>query len=113
MRVGARAIRRDGAHGGRAGRATLTDKGFLKAPTGDMRMPLYGYHCADCNKDSELLMRSSDVPVCPACGSQKMERLMSRVVAEGPLKAVAKSWRAQAAREGHTSNFSRSERGGS
>ncbi len=76
-------------------------------------MPLYGYHCADCDKDSELLMRASDVAVCPHCGSQKMDRLMSRTVAEGPSKGIIKSWRAQASREGHMSNFNKSERGGS
>ena len=44
-------------------------------------MPLYGFHCAECDKDSELLLRFSDVPVCPACGSEKMERSVSRMAA--------------------------------
>ena len=73
-------------------------------------MPLYSYHCAKCDKDVELLVSSSEVPVCPDCGSKKLERLMSRVAAEGKNKAYAKKMRAAAAREGHTSNFGSSGR---
>jgi putative FmdB family regulatory protein len=73
-------------------------------------MPLYSFHCAECEQDSELLMGFSDTAVCPACGSQKMERLASRVAPDFKLKAKAKIWRAQAEREGHASNFSKEER---
>ncbi|MBI4724727.1 MAG: zinc ribbon domain-containing protein [Rhodomicrobium sp.] len=73
-------------------------------------MPLYSYHCRDCDKDAELLISSSGTPVCPTCGSQNMERLMSRVAAQGKSRGLAKAARAQAAREGHLSNCSRSER---
>ncbi len=31
-------------------------------------MPLYSYHCAECDKDTELLIGSGATPVCPACG---------------------------------------------
>jgi len=74
-------------------------------------MPLYGYHCGKCGGDVELLMGASDVPVCPSCGSRKMERLMSRVAPPGKSRGIIRAGRAQAAREGHLSNFSRSERG--
>lgn len=74
-------------------------------------MPLYGFHCADCDKDSELLVGFSDKPRCPSCGSRKMERLVSRVAAPGKSKSLVKAARARAAREGHLSNFSRKERG--
>lgn len=74
-------------------------------------MPLYGYHCQDCNTDSELLHGASDTPVCPKCGSPKLTRLMSRIAPEAKLKAAAKIWRKQAEREGDLSNFSKSERG--
>lgn len=41
-------------------------------------MPLYEYHCQDCDKDIELLMqRFDDSPVCPECGSKKMTKLLS------------------------------------
>ncbi|ABE41629.1 conserved hypothetical protein [Rhodopseudomonas palustris BisB5] len=75
-------------------------------------MPLYGFHCADCDKDSELLVGFSDRPHCPGCGGRKMERLVSRPAPPGQSKGLIKAARAQAAREGHLSNFSRKERGG-
>lgn len=73
-------------------------------------MPLYGFHCKDCDKDSEILVGASETPVCPKCGGLHLDRLMSRIAPEGKMKAVAKAWRAQAAREGHLSNFDKSER---
>jgi len=73
-------------------------------------MPLYSYHCAKCDKDVELLVSSSDTPACPTCGSKKLERLVSRTAPEAKSRGLIKAARAQAAREGHLSNFSRSER---
>jgi len=73
-------------------------------------MPLYSYHCANCDKDVELLISFSDTPECPTCGLQNLERLVSRTAPEGKSRSLVKSARAQAAREGHLSNFSRSER---
>ena len=73
-------------------------------------MPLYSYHCKKCDKDAELLVRSTETPVCPACGAQGLERLMSRPSAQGKSAGIVKAARAQAARAGHLSNFSRSER---
>ncbi len=73
-------------------------------------MPLYSYHCTKCDNEFELLIGSADVPACPACGGEKLERLMSRVAQEGKSRGYAKTMRAQAAREGHLSNYSRSER---
>lgn len=41
-------------------------------------MPVYDYRCRDCNKVSELYLRSSGSEVrCPGCGSENMERLIS------------------------------------
>ncbi|MFL9824974.1 FmdB family zinc ribbon protein [Rhodoplanes sp. SY1] len=73
-------------------------------------MPLYGYHCATCDKDFELLVRASDTPACPTCGSAALTRLVSRPAAEGRSKDLIRSARAQAAREGHFSHYGRSER---
>ncbi len=73
-------------------------------------MPLYSYHCGKCEKDVELLISSDDTPACPTCGSQNLERLVSRTAPEGKSRSLVKSARAQAAREGHLSNYSRSER---
>jgi len=73
-------------------------------------MPLYSYHCAKCAGDVELLVGSSEAPVCPTCGSKKLERLVSRTAPEGKSRSIIKAARSQAARAGHLSNFSRSER---
>jgi putative FmdB family regulatory protein len=75
-------------------------------------MPLYSFHCAQCDKDVELLIGFSEKPTCPFCGGADMQRLMSRVAPEGKSAGIVKSARAQAAREGHLSNYSRSERRG-
>jgi putative FmdB family regulatory protein len=74
-------------------------------------MPLYSYHCAKCAKDIELLIGISETPVCPDCGGKKLERLFSRTAPPAKSPGIIKAGRAQAAREGHLSNFSRSERG--
>ena len=39
-------------------------------------MPIYEFHCEKCGKDSEILIRSSDVKgtKCPECGSTKLEK---------------------------------------
>lgn len=44
-------------------------------------MPLYEYRCQNCGKRSSFLKSMSDtsLPTCPHCGSQKMQRLISRV----------------------------------
>jgi putative FmdB family regulatory protein len=73
-------------------------------------MPLYSYHCAECDKEFELLIGSSDAPDCPTCGGQNLQRLMSRTAPEGRSRSLAKSARTQAAGAGHLSNYSRSER---
>jgi putative FmdB family regulatory protein len=74
-------------------------------------MPLYSYKCRTCDKDFELLVRSSEVPACPTCGAEDLQRLVSSVAPPGKLGGAARVARAQAGREGHLSNFSRSERG--
>ncbi len=75
-------------------------------------MPLYSYHCSKCDKDFELLVRSSDTPACPTCGTTEIAQQVSFVAPEGKSRDVMRQGRAQAAREGHLSNFSRTERGG-
>lgn len=75
-------------------------------------MPLYSFHCAKCDGEFELLVGSSDRPSCPTCNSRSLKRLVSHTAPEGKSRKLVKSARAQAAREGHLSNFSRSERRG-
>lgn len=41
-------------------------------------MPLYEYHCDDCHKTVEILVRSSaEQPECPECGSGKLAKQLS------------------------------------
>jgi putative FmdB family regulatory protein len=42
-------------------------------------MPLYEYRCGECAKEFEALVLPSfgNVPACPACGSSKLEQLLS------------------------------------
>jgi len=42
-------------------------------------MPLYEYACQECGKESELLVNGSSQPVCPKCGSAKIDKLLSIV----------------------------------
>lgn len=73
-------------------------------------MPIYDYRCNDCNKTFELLVRSSSIPVCLACGSQQLEKLLSRPAAPGQMADIISRVRSQAARKGHFSNYKASER---
>ena len=42
-------------------------------------MPIYEYHCTDCNADFEkLVFGSKNEVACEKCGSTKTEKLMSR-----------------------------------
>ncbi len=41
-------------------------------------MPIYEYQCSACGQEFEyLVFKSSEVPHCPACQSQKVTKLMS------------------------------------
>lgn len=40
-------------------------------------MPLYEYRCLACEAEFECLVRDRDVPACPSCGSQTLERLLT------------------------------------
>jgi putative FmdB family regulatory protein len=67
-------------------------------------MPLYDFHCPHCDTQTELLVRASDTPACAACGTL-LERLVGLTAPQLCSKGIAKAARAQAAREGHLSNF--------
>ncbi|MHB1290795.1 MAG: FmdB family zinc ribbon protein [Sulfuricella sp.] len=71
---------------------------------------MYDFRCNDCNKTFELLVRSSSVPVCPACGSQQLGKLLSRPAAPGQTADIISRVRSQVARKGHFSNYKASER---
>lgn len=47
-------------------------------------MPIYEYHCEDCDKEVEVFFLSftdaeSDTPECPGCGGRELERIISSV----------------------------------
>ena len=48
-------------------------------------MPIYEFHCEKCEKDSEILVRSTDWKdaACPHCGSKKLSKKFSTFAAAG------------------------------
>lgn len=43
-------------------------------------MPIFRYHCQECDADFELLLSRFDSPAeCPACGSEQLEKQPSRI----------------------------------
>jgi len=48
-------------------------------------MPIYEFHCEACEKDSEILVRSSDWKgaKCPHCGSTKLAKKFSVFASRG------------------------------
>lgn len=51
-------------------------------------MPLFEYRCLSCQGEFELLIRGSATPVCPACNSTSLEKLLSMfaVSSEGTVE---------------------------
>jgi putative FmdB family regulatory protein len=72
-------------------------------------MPYYSYRCSGCGTEFETLVRSSDTPACLQCGSEALERLLGVTAPAARTPGLLGSVRAQAAREGHFSNYSRKE----
>lgn len=50
-----------------------------------MPMPIYEFHCQKCEKDSEILVRSSEWQgtKCPHCGSIRLEKKLSVFASSG------------------------------
>lgn len=71
-------------------------------------MPLYDYICDHCAARFELLIMSATVPVCPHCGSDRLQRLIGAPVAPGKSAAIKAAGRARAAKAGHTTHYRRS-----
>ncbi|MEJ2541248.1 MAG: zinc ribbon domain-containing protein [Gemmatimonadota bacterium] len=48
-------------------------------------MPIYEYVCDSCTHEFERLVRGSETPACPECGSRELTRKLSlpRVQTEG------------------------------
>lgn len=73
-------------------------------------MPLFDFHCKQCDLDFEELVRGSATPVCPECGSSQVEKRVSLPAPQGKTAGLVARARTQAAREGHFSNYAPSER---
>lgn len=72
-------------------------------------MPFYSYVCEACGHGFETLVRGDETPVCPACGSGSLTKQVATVAPVGKLKGAVQSARRMAAKEGHFSNYSKSE----
>ncbi len=73
-------------------------------------MPYYTYRCTGCDAVFEALVRpSDDAPACPQCGGAALERQMGAFAPAAKTPGLVDKARARAAREGHFSNYSRSE----
>jgi putative FmdB family regulatory protein len=72
-------------------------------------MPLYSYQCKSCSNEFELLVGPSDTPTCPKCQSTALDRLLGVTAPTGKLMGKIREGRARAAKEGHFSNYSKSE----
>ncbi|MBL8814677.1 MAG: zinc ribbon domain-containing protein [Planctomyces sp.] len=40
-------------------------------------MPMFEFACEKCEKEFEMLVDRNESPVCPHCGSTRLEKLMS------------------------------------
>lgn len=56
-------------------------------------MPIYEFHCEACEKDSEVLVRTSDWKgtKCPHCGSTRLDKKLSVFASGAPAPEPAPS----------------------
>lgn len=73
-------------------------------------MPIYDFRCKRCDEEFELIVRSGTSCLCPHCGSDALQKLLSAPALPGRTKAIIAGARRQAAREGHFSNYAPGER---
>lgn len=73
-------------------------------------MPIFEYSCEACGEAFEQLVLGSSTPHCEHCGSERLKKLISAAAPPGRSAGLVRSARARAAREGHFSNYSASER---
>ena len=57
-------------------------------------MPIYEYACRSCDRQFEYLTRDGQVPACPGCASQALDRQMSTFAARTSTGASASPTRA-------------------
>ncbi|MDD5132390.1 MAG: zinc ribbon domain-containing protein [bacterium] len=68
-------------------------------------MPIFEYICKKCKKQFELLVYSGDIPECPACKSQELSKLISRVsLGAGTGSASSSGGKCSSCASGHCSH---------
>jgi putative FmdB family regulatory protein len=73
-------------------------------------MPLFDYHCRSCGADFELLLLGTQQPACKSCHGLDIQRQVSLPAAPGKSQALIASGRRAAAKSGHFSHYSKTER---
>lgn len=68
-------------------------------------MPMHDFYCENCKAQFEMLVRTGTVPHCPACNSHGVQKLVSAIAPAAKSGKIIAAARAQATREGHTSNY--------
>jgi putative FmdB family regulatory protein len=59
-------------------------------------VPIYEYQCRGCQHQFEQLVRTGDVPTCPACRSTELERSISAFGVSTPGASQARLQKARA-----------------
>jgi putative FmdB family regulatory protein len=54
-------------------------------------MPIFEYHCEQCEHDFELLSRAGEPPECPECHSVSLRKKWSTFAAQGGGKPIGAS----------------------
>lgn len=73
-------------------------------------MPMFDFHCTQCQHAFEQLVRSSTTPTCPQCGSTAVEKTVSRIAPAGKIEAIRLSNRRAADAQGLFNHYSPGER---
>ena len=58
---------------------------------------MYEFRCRPCETEFEILVRGTDVPVCPSCGGSDLERLLSMFAVSSAERSRASLAKAQEA----------------
>jgi putative FmdB family regulatory protein len=54
-------------------------------------MPLYEYQCRDCERPFESFVTTDRKPACPACGSENLMKMLSRLGMVGASASPAEA----------------------
>lgn len=68
-------------------------------------MPLFDFHCRECDNRFEALVRGDSVPQCPRCGGGALDKLVAAPAPPGQSAGLVSQARARARAEGHFSNY--------